>query len=117
MKAHVRAAAAAVALAHTLGRAIVRVHEYEASVSSRISVSVREGIVSGYDYGRHCYVTGALPNLYHHGERSHLMLKPRSSGVYGGFDHDTSSHFSVNVTGGEAHVYDYNEDLYFSYSV
>jgi hypothetical protein len=117
MKVHVRAAVAAVALAHTLGRAIVRVHEFEASVSLRMSVRVRDGLVSAYDHGRHCYVTGALPNLYHHGERSHLVIKPEASGVYCGFDHDTSSYFSVSVTGVEAYMFDYKEDLYFAYSV
>lgn len=117
MKVHVRAAAAAVALAHTLGRVVVRVHGLEAPESYRMSVSVRDGIVSAYDHGRHCYVTGALPNLYHHGEHSHLLLKPKGSGVYCGFDHDTSSYFSVSVTGGLAYIYDYKEDLCFVYSV
>ncbi|WP_035687907.1 hypothetical protein [Bradyrhizobium sp. Cp5.3] len=117
MKAHVRAAAAAIALAHTLGRRVARVREYETSASCRISVSVRGRIVSGYDHGRHCYVTGALPHLYHHGERSHLMLQPKGFGIFGGFDHDTSCHFLVKVTGSEAHIFDDKEDTYFAYSV
>ncbi|WP_027555852.1 hypothetical protein [Bradyrhizobium sp. Cp5.3] len=116
MKVHIRIAAAAVALAHSLGRLVVRVHDFETSAPCRISVSVRDGIVSGYDYINHCYVTGALPNVYHHGERSHLMLKPTGSGAYSGFDHDTATCFSVKVTDGEAHLFDYKEDLYFAYS-
>ncbi len=82
MKGHVRAAA--IALAHTLGRRVTHVHEYELSASCKIVASVRGRIVSGYDHGKHCYITGALPNLYHHGERSHLMLKPQGPGVYTG---------------------------------
>lgn len=117
MKPHVRAAAAAVALAHSLGRPIVRVYGHETSASCRITLAVRGRIVSGYDHTRHCYVTGALPNLYHHGEKSHLMLAPKGFGIYGGFDHDSTSHFLVKVTGSEAHMFDDKEDTYYAYSV
>ncbi len=117
MKPHVRAAAAAVALAHSLGRPVTRVYEHETCACCRISASVRGDIVGGYDHISHCHVSGELPNLYHHGESSHLMLRPKGLGVYSGFDHDTSSYFSMKVTNGEAHMFDHKEDLYFAYSV
>ena len=117
MKPCIRAAAAAVALAHSLGRLVTRVYEQETSAYNRISVCVRNGRVSGYDYISHCYVDGELANVYHHGEDSHFTLMPNGSGTYNGFDHDTFSHFSVKVERGEAHMFDYNEDSYFAYSV
>lgn len=117
MNPRIRAAAAAVALAHSLERLVIRVYEYETHAYHRISVSVRDDQVSGYDYISHCYVNGELPNLYHQGEQSHFMLMPNESMAYSGFDHDTSSFFSVKVTHREAHMFDYKEDSYFAYSV
>ncbi|MGY8684834.1 hypothetical protein Q2941_44870 [Bradyrhizobium sp. UFLA05-153] len=115
MKPRIRAAAAAVALAHSLGRLVTRVYEYETH-AYRISVSVKDNRVCGYDYISHCYVSGELANVHHHGEGSHFTLMPNGSGAYSGFDHDTSSCFSVKVTRREAHIFDYKEDSYFAYS-
>lgn len=39
-----------------------------------IGVFVRGGVVGGYDNVSHFYIAGELPNLYHHGEASHLVL-------------------------------------------
>ncbi|MCP3460502.1 hypothetical protein [Bradyrhizobium sp. CCGUVB23] len=116
MKPRIRATAAAVALAHSLQRLVIRVYEYEID-AHHISVLVREDRVSGYDYMSHSCVSGDLPNLYHQGEGSHFVLMPDGSGAYSGFDHDTSSCFSVKVTRREAHMFDCKEDSYFAYNV
>lgn len=116
MKPRIRTAAAAVALAHSLGRLVIKVYQYETHVH-RISVSVKDNRVSGYDYIGHCCVSGELANVYHHGEESHFTLVSSGSGAYSGFDHHTSSCFSVKVMCGEAHMFDYSDDSYFAYSV
>ncbi|MBT1517354.1 hypothetical protein KIP88_44385, partial [Bradyrhizobium sp. SRL28] len=70
---------------------VVGVYESERCVSCGIGVFVRGGAVGGYGYVSHFYITGELPNLYHHGETSHLILALNGLGVYSGFYHDTSS--------------------------
>jgi hypothetical protein len=72
--------------------------------------------VNGYDYTNSCHISGTLPNLYHYGVSSHLQLTPSDSGTYNGYDYDTSSQFSVRVTGNRADIYDYGESAYFSYT-
>ncbi|MCP3405546.1 hypothetical protein [Bradyrhizobium sp. CCGB01] len=114
---HIRTAAAAIALAHSLERLVIGVYKYETHAYHRISVSVRDDRVCGYDYISHCYVSGKLPHLYHQGEQSYFTLMPSGSMVYSGFDHDTSSSFSINVMHRKAHMLDHNADSYFAYSV
>jgi hypothetical protein len=118
MKPHVRAATAAVALAHVMGRSINGVHDYSEGLHKIINVAVSGAAVSGYDYTSNCHISGTLPNLCHHGESSHLQLTPKGSGTYDGYDYDydTSSYFSVKVAGNRADGYDYSESAYFAYS-
>jgi hypothetical protein len=116
MKQHVRAAAAAIALAHSMGRNITGVHDYSGGGYKSISVSISGNNVSGYDYASNCHVSGTLPSLYHYGVSSHLQLTPNGTGAYNGYDYNTSTHFTVRVSGNRADIYDYGESAYFSYS-
>ena len=117
MKPHVRAAAAAVALANGLGRNVSGVHDYSGGGHQNISVSISGASVNGYDYANTCHISGTLPNLYHYGVSAHLQLTPSGAGTYNGYDYDTSSHFSVKVVGNRADIYDYDESANFAYSV
>jgi hypothetical protein len=122
MKPHVRAATAAVAPAHVMGRSINGVHGHSEGRHKIINVAVSGAAVSGYDYTSNCHISGTLPNLCHHGVSSHLQLTPKGSGTYDGYDYDydydydTSSYFSVKVAGNRADGYDYSESAYFAYS-
>lgn len=115
MKAHVRAAVAAIALAHALGRNVSSVYDYEAGGHKRINATISGNSVNAYDYDSGCHITGGLPSLFHYGEGAHLQLNPTGSGTYSGFDYDTSSHFSININGNQAQIFDYGEGSYFNY--
>lgn len=116
MKPHVRAAAAAIAAAHSLQRNVSSIYDYSQSTYLNISVSINGNTANGYDYTKSCHVSGTLPNIYHYGVSSHLNLRPDGGGRYTGYDYDSSSHFNVTVNGSSIQVYDYEASSYFSYS-
>jgi hypothetical protein len=117
MKENVRAAVAAIALSHSLGRKISAVYDYTSSGYRNVEMSVSHGHVQGYDYDASCHIDGNIPNLYHYGESSHLDFNSNGSGKYEGYDYGSSCHFEVTVKGSSADVYDYGASGYFSYSL
>lgn len=114
MRAHVQAAAAAIAIAHSSGRRVSGVAGPHGAVN--VEVTVRDGRVEGYDYTNGCHIDGNLPNLYHYGQSAHLELKPKEGGKYDGYDYGASCHFEVQVRGRNADVYSYGGGGWSSYS-
>jgi hypothetical protein len=115
MKPHVRAAMAAVALSHATGCKISSVYSYSDGGYQNIDASVQGVNVSAFDYSNRCHIDGSLPNLYHHGERAHLELKP-SDNKYDGYDYGSSSFFEITVNRNNAELYDYGAGGWFSFS-
>ncbi|KRQ02885.1 hypothetical protein AOQ71_34325 [Bradyrhizobium manausense] len=117
MKQHMRAAVAAVAFAHALRREVLSLYEHETRGYNRIRVWVNANWASGYDSDNQCKVGGSLPYMFHQGVRSRWRLRPRPLGAYSGFDHDTSSFFSVKVTSKHARLFDHREGADFTYTI
>jgi len=116
MKDHVRAAVAAIALSHFLGKRVSSIHASGAGYVN-IDISIHGTRVSGFDYTNSSHIDGDIPNLYHYGESSHLEFKSMGNGRYEGFDFGESCHFEVTVSGQNASVYDYGVSGYFQFSL
>ncbi|SCW39189.1 hypothetical protein SAMN02927900_01305 [Rhizobium mongolense subsp. loessense] len=116
MKSNVRAAVAAMAIAHARGRSVSSVYDYKNSCHVNISANVSGNTINGYDYGSSCHFGGSFPGMYHYGTGKHIDLNITGGGKYSGYDYDTSSHFEVTVRGNNADIYDYGESAHFSYS-
>jgi len=117
MKDHVRAAVAAIALAHANRRKVSSVYAYSGGGYRNIDLSISGNRVSGYDYQARCHIDGNIPSLYHYGEGSHIDFKPKGNGKFDGYDYGSRSHFEVTVRGSSADVYDYGGSGYSSYSL
>lgn len=116
MKDNVRAIFTAAAIAHATGKKVSSVYDYSVSRYRAVDAEVTSSRVTAYDYeGRH-HFDGAIPSLYHYGERCHVDLKSNGGGRYSGYNYGTSSHFEVTVSSsGSADLYDYGVRKYFSY--
>src|ERR1043166_1004041 len=99
MKENVRAAVAAIALAHSSGRKVTSVYDYSRSGYRTMDAEVNGGSVSGYDYSASCFIDGTIPNLYHYGESCFIDFTPKEGGKYDGYDYGSSCFFEVTVTG------------------
>ena len=117
MKPHVRAAVAAIALAHFSSRKVNSIYDYSDGVYKNIDAEINGGAVSGYDYGASCFIDGTIPSLYHYGESSFIDFTPKGNGKYDGYDYGSACFFEVTVNGNSAEVYDYGDPGYFSYSL
>ena len=82
-----------------------------------MSGTVDHSKVSVYDHAKGCYLSGNLPSLFHYGENAHIQLVVGDGQKFKGFDYDTSSHFSGNVSGKSISLYDYEAGQYFNYSL
>jgi hypothetical protein len=116
MKSHVRAAVAAAAISHAGGRRVLSVYDHSNRCEARVSASATGNQIRGYDSARECEFGGVMPALYHRGEAAHLDLTPKGEGAYAGYDHGSSTHFDVRVTGRDAQIYDHGEGAWFAYS-
>ena len=116
MKPEVRAAIAAMAIAHSRKKNISSVYDYKNSRYVKTSATINGSTIDGYDYDVRCHFGGTFPDMYHYGTRKHIELKHDGPGKYSGYDYDERCHFSVDVQAGQATVYDYGEKAYFSYS-
>jgi len=116
MKPHVRAAAAAIALAHSRQAQISSIYSYAESSHRSIRVIVNGNRINAYDYARSCHITGQIGNLYDYGVSKNFNLRPTGTGAYNGYDYDSASHFTVRVNGRNVQVYDYEHSSHFNYS-
>lgn len=116
MKQRIRAASAAIAFAHALGREVLSVYEHEGRRYNRIRVRVTGSITNGYDFESECHIAGTLPSIYHFGAESHWLLRPKCPGVYSGLDYCTSTPFSVRVTDNGVQIVDWRRNS-FTYNV
>ncbi len=116
MEQRIRAASAAIAFAHALGREVLSVYEHEGRRYNRIRVGVTGSITNGYDFESECHIAGALPSIYHFGTESHWLLTPRYPRLYSGLDYCTSTHFSVRVTDNRVQIVDWRRNS-FTYTV
>ncbi|MEY9590685.1 hypothetical protein ABIA06_002976 [Bradyrhizobium yuanmingense] len=116
MEQRIRAASAAIAFAHALGREVLSVYEHEGRRYNRISVRVTGSIINGYDFESECHVAGALPSIYHFGAESHWLLRPNCPRLYNGLDYCTSTPFSVRVTDNGVQIGDWRRNS-FTYNV
>lgn len=62
------------------------------------SFSSNGNSVNIFDYTRHCYLSGILPNIYDYGTRSYIMINIRDS-HFDGYDYETHLFFSGSVSG------------------
>jgi hypothetical protein len=116
VKFHVRAMIAATAISHGTGRKLTAVYAHGAGGYVPVEVSVTEGAVAAYDRFSQSHLNGTIPDLYHHGEQAHIHLQPEEGGRYRGYDHSSSGHFELIVTGESARLYDHAEGEWFSFS-
>ncbi|UDM52016.1 hypothetical protein [Cupriavidus sp. MP-37] len=93
-------------------------HAYDYSESKYVAftgdVTTRE--VNVYDYGRRCYCSGSLPQLYDYGNRKHIDLQVNGD-RFSGFDYDSRKHFEGSVSGNSVSLYDYETSKYYNYTV
>jgi hypothetical protein len=116
MLAQIRAAVAAIAIAHAGGDPVSGLRGYEGEPSAKIDVKIENGEVDGYDYTGGCRISGKIPDLYHYCAGARIEFKPGEAGRYDGYDYSAGCRFEVRVNGQNADVYDYCEQKHFSYA-
>jgi hypothetical protein len=116
MRANVRAAVAAAALAHGNGMNVSSVFDYGAGSYWMIEARFTGNSLSAYDYTSTCHFDGTLPDLYHYGQSAHVEFKAIGHGRYDGYDYGSSCFWEATVRGSNVEVYDYGVGAYFTYS-
>jgi len=116
MLSAIRAAVAAIAVAHAGGQPVSGMRGYEGEPYAKIDVRVEGGVVDGYDNGGGCRINGTIPDLYQYCSGARIEFKPDGEGRYTGYDYSTGCRFEVRVSGRNADVYDYCAGKRFYYA-
>src|SRR4051794_27440355 len=106
MRDQARRAVAYVAGHLIAGRDSSSIYDVGVRAYFNFSGTVEEDNVSVYDHAEATHITGALPNLFHHGHRSHLTLDVDGQN-FSGYDFLSGAHFSGHVSASSLALYDY----------
>lgn len=93
-------------------------HAYDYTRSKYIAFSgdVSSHGVNVYDYGRRCYCSGSLSQLYDYGNRKHIDLEIRGD-QFSGFDYASGKSFKGSVSGDSVSLYDYETSQFYNFTV
>lgn len=119
MKDSTRARVAVIVGAVSKGKSISSIYDYSSGGHRNISVSIKGGKVSGYDYTTSSHFSGGGSgnlNFFDYETSKHVQLKINGNN-FDGYDYHSGNHFSGTVNSGSVSLYDYETAQHYNYSV
>lgn len=113
--ADARAIFAAMAIAHAKGANVTGLYDHARSRHMNLTASASGQTLSAIDLERKAKVNGTLPAIIDHSRSSHVHMTGEN-GKYVGYDHQTETHFNIEVTGDTAALYDHEQGVWIQYS-
>lgn len=113
--ADVRALIAALGLAHASGRSVTGLYDHAQARHLNLTASASGTLLNAIDLDRKAKVSGTLPDLFDHARNSHIHFTGEA-GTYIGYDHQSGTHFNVQITADSAAVYDHAQAAWSQYS-
>lgn len=102
----IRATIAAIALADTHGRSVTGLYDYAQARHLNLTANVTGQAVNAIDMDHKTKMTGTLPDIFDNARSSYIHLAG-TGGKYTGFDHQSGTHFNVEVSGETVALYDH----------
>jgi hypothetical protein len=105
-------------IAASLGRAQVftHVHDHDAGTEIPMGGVARSDRVDVMEGAARARISGAPPELFHHGSQSFIRLVVEGESV-SGYDYASQQHFSGRLIGSSVQIYDYETERYHDFHV
>jgi hypothetical protein len=116
MSPHTRAMVAAAVHAFMFGKKVAGVHDHESGQDLRIAAEARGDRLQGFDGDRSSKFGGTPLELYDAGDRAVVSLEIDGLRAQG-YDHSSSSHYSLAVTDRVVQLYDHSANAWFAFSI
>ncbi|HUO23331.1 MAG TPA: hypothetical protein VMU59_12510 [Caulobacteraceae bacterium] len=98
------------------GRTFTHVHDHDAGLDVPVGGLARPDRVDLVEGGTRARISGAPPDLFHHGSQAHIRLVVEGEAV-SGYDHASKQHFSGRLVGSAVQIYDYETGRYHDFHV
>ena len=116
MQSHIRAMIAAATFASITGKKVAGVHDHTAGLDLRIAAECRGDQLQGFDGDRGVSFSGTFPEIYHEGEKAFVSFE-RDGGKVTGYDRQSSTFYTAQMTGDLVQVYDHGAAAWFAYDM
>jgi hypothetical protein len=105
-------------IAASLGRAQIftHVHDHDAGVEIPMGGVARAEMVDVMEGKARTRISGAPPELFHHGSQAFIRLEVEGESL-SGYDYASEQHFSGRLVGPVVQIYDYETGRYHDFHV
>jgi hypothetical protein len=98
------------------GRTFTHVHDHDAGAEIAVGGVARADKIDLIESGALARISGAPPNIFHHGSQAHINLAVEGDG-FSGYDHASARHFAGRFTGSAVQLYDHETGRYHDFHV
>ncbi len=105
-----------IAASRHAGRVYTHVHDHDAGHEipvGGVALGPKVDLIEG---GARARISGAMPDLLHHGSQTYIRLEPDKDG-FSGYDHASGKHFVVVFNGDAVQVFDHETGRYHDFHV